>query len=182
MDQWRERVVGPARDDFDLLFTTVLPSAESSLRRFGRLQPFGAAMTTQGDLVRLTADPRLGQDPPARDVVAGIYGNARASAFARRSIAVVQTGRSAGGSAMRIDMEHKDGQTVSVVVAYTLSRFRKTYTRGKVTAGPCERRVWQDVPDSIDLRTATEVTAAETVTIAEEAPIRDVWSDELTKG
>jgi len=169
MSDWRERVSGPALADFELLMGTVLPSAESTLKRFGHLQPFGASVTTDGDIVRLNADPRLGQNPPARDVVRHVYGSARAAAFARRSIAVVQTGRSGGSDAMRIDMEHRDGQCVTVVVPYAISRFKKTYTRGTLVAGPCEPRVWKDQLQAIDLRTADEVA------------IKDVWSDEVLK-
>ncbi|HVU73479.1 MAG TPA: hypothetical protein VHE83_11015 [Mycobacteriales bacterium] len=169
MSDWRERVSGAALHDFEVLMGSVLPSAESTLKRFGELQPFGASITADGDLVRLNADPRLGQNPQSRDVIRGIYTGARAAAFARRAIAVVQTGKSGGGSAMRIDMEHKDGTTVSVVVPFTISRFKKTYTRGTIMSGPGERRVWQDLPQTIDLRTPTEVT------------VTDVWSNEVIK-
>ena len=170
MSDWRERVSGPALQDFEVLMGTVLPSAESTLKRFSELQPFGASITTDGDVVRLNADPRLGQNPRARDVLRGIYGGAREAAYARRALAVVQDGRSGGSDAMRIDLEHKDGPCMTVVVPYAISRFKKTYTRGTMTAGPCERRVWNDQVATIDLRTGPEVT------------VTDVWSNEPSKG
>ena len=149
---------------------SVLPSAESMLRSFGKLRPFGAAIGSDGELVRLNADPRLGLDPPARDVVRHIYASARSSAFARRALAVVQTGRSAGSDALRIDLEHMDGPCVTVVVPFAISRFKKTYTRGTIIAGPGERQVWNDQVAAIDLRTASEVD------------VPDVWSNEPRKG
>ena len=95
MSDWRERVSGPALGDFELLLATVLPSAESTLKRFGKLQPFGASLTTDGDIVRLNADPRLGENPPARDVVRHPLVARIVSAYDRRDAQDRETGPAA---------------------------------------------------------------------------------------
>jgi hypothetical protein len=162
-------VRGRAAPDFEVLLAALVPVAEDRLRRTGDLRPFGAALTGDGAVVDLGAHSWLGPTATAKEVVLDLYRAARGAASARRAVAVVQTGRSGGRDAMRIDLEHEDGQCLSVVVDYSLSRFRKTYTRGRLHAGPGVRRVWRSRP-TIDLRTP------------EELPGEDDWAETVQAG
>jgi hypothetical protein len=137
-----------SRADLEVLVQAVLPSAERKLAQNGDLTPFGAAVSGDGELILFGADPRLGQNPPANDVVRRLYTGARQSAFARRAVAVVRAGRSNGADAMRIDLEHRDGDAVTLVVPYKRGRLTKSFNRGPIASARGVPQVWTNSPSA----------------------------------
>ena len=166
---WQSRVAGAAADDFDRLTEGVLAKVGAALTRRETPPPCGLAVSASGGLLDVGAQSWLGANSSPREVVADLYRIARAEAVARRAVAVAQVGRTAGGLALRIDLEHVDGAALTVVLPYTCSRIRRSCTVGTPTVTSASRRVWRDRPAEIDLRTPRAADA-------------DVWLEDIAAG
>jgi hypothetical protein len=142
MVSWRDTASVAAQDDLDQMLNAVLPFAEQTLSRYGELLPFGAAVSSDGQVVLLAADPGLGEHPPSVAVLDTLYAGARASADTRRAVAFVADVRANGADALRLELEHRQGVTLVLVVPYTRSRFRRTITFGEMQGSPGRARVW----------------------------------------
>lgn len=166
---WRRRVAGPAADDFDHVMSGVLSAVDAVLERRETPPPCGLAVSQAGDLVDLGARSWLGASSSPREVVADLYRIARAEAVACRAVALAQVGRSSGGLALRVDLEHADGVAVTVVLPYTYSRLRRSYVAGEPVVSEGSRRVWRDRPGEIHLRATRDAD-------------RDVWIEDAAAG
>jgi len=76
---WRDSTSPQAQDDLDGLLNLVLPLAEQTISKYGEMFPFGAAVTTEGQVVMLGADPGSGEHPASPDVLAARVHRPRAS-------------------------------------------------------------------------------------------------------
>src|SRR5207245_5633264 len=73
MASWRDSASQQAQDDLDGLLNAVLPFAEQTISKYGGMYPFGAAVTANGELKMLAADPGPGDRPASQDVLTGLY-------------------------------------------------------------------------------------------------------------
>jgi hypothetical protein len=71
-----------------------------------------------------------------------LYEGARQGASELRATAFVADVRANGGDAVRVELEHSEGQAIVVLLPYSRSRFKKTVTFGQPSGGPGEPRVW----------------------------------------
>lgn len=145
MASWRDSTSPQAQDDLDDLLNLVLPFAEQTISKYGEMFPFGAAVTTEGQVVMLGADPGSDEHPASQDVLAALYEGGRQMKADRRALAFAADVLLAGGSdAVRVELEHREGTALVLVVPYTRSRFKKTVAFGQVSGGAGERRIWSD--------------------------------------
>lgn len=145
MASWRDSTSRQAQDDLDGLLNAVLPFAEQTISKHGEMYPFGAAVTTSGELKMLAADPGSGGDHPAsQDVLDGLYAGARQGRSENRAVAFVADVKAGGSDALRVELEHAEGTTLVLLAPYTRTRFKKSVTLGQMTGGVGEPRVWAD--------------------------------------
>lgn len=143
MTSWRDTASAQAQDDLDALANAVLPFAEQSVAKYGEFFPFGAATDeATGEITMLAADPDLGEQPPSQQVLDALYRGAQAEADTRCAVAFVADVRARGGDAIRVELEHREGATLVILVPYTRSRFSKKVTLGQMSVGLGERRTW----------------------------------------
>jgi hypothetical protein len=141
---WRDTTSQEAQDDLDGLLNAVLPFAEQSLGKYGEMFPFGAAVSSGGQLEMMAADPGQGDQPPSTEILNLLYQGARESAGTRRAVAFVADVRIEDGDAIRVELEHREGTSLALVIPYTRSRFRKTISLGQMSGGVGESRIWSD--------------------------------------
>lgn len=144
MTSWRDTTSHRAQDDLDGLLNAVLPFAEQTLAKYGEMFPFGAAVSAEGQIEMMAADPGQGDQPPSAEIVDLLYEAARESAGTLRAVAFVADVRIEGGDAIRIELEHREGTSLALVIPYTRSRFRKTISLGQMSGGVGESRLWSD--------------------------------------
>jgi hypothetical protein len=142
MVSWRDTASAEAQDDFDQLFDAVLPFAEQTLSRYGELLPFGAAVSTDGKVILLAADSGPGEHPPSAAVLDTLHVGARASADRQRAVAFVADVRADGADAIQVELEHRQGASLVLVVPYTRRRLRRTITFGETRGSPGPARIW----------------------------------------
>jgi hypothetical protein len=107
--------------------------------------PFGAAVTTEGQVRLVGADPASGEHPASQDVLGLLYEGARQTRADRRAVAfAADVLLKDGADAVRIELEHRDGTALVLLVPYTRSRFKKTVALGQMSGGVGERRIWND--------------------------------------
>ena len=109
MASWRDTASDQAQADLDALLNAVLPLAEQTLSKRGEMCPFGAAVSSQGQLEMLAGDPGSGERPTSEAVLRALYDGARASSSTRRAFAFVAYVRADGADAVRVELEHQEG-------------------------------------------------------------------------
>ena len=119
-----------------------MPFAEQSLRDHGEFFPYGAVVATNGQSRLVAADPALGERPDSNSVLAMLYEGARHEASGIRAAAFVAEVRANGGDAVRVELEHSEGQAIVVLMPYSRSRFKRTVKFGQPSGGSGEPRVW----------------------------------------
>ena len=142
MTSWRDTASQSAQDDLDGLLNAVLPLSEDLLGKDAEFYPFGGSVSSQGEASLTAADPGLGERPASDEVLASLYHAARANAASSRAVAFVADVRADGSDAVRVELEHRDGVALVVLLPYTRSRFKKTLTFGQMRVSMGEPRVW----------------------------------------
>ncbi|HKC27634.1 MAG TPA: hypothetical protein VKB75_06445 [Jatrophihabitans sp.] len=141
---WRDTTSEAAQNDLDGLLNAVLPFAEQTLAKHGELFPFGAGVDVGGQVAMLAADPELGEHPASNQVLDALYQGARAEAASRRAVAFVADVRANVGDALRIELAHREGVALVLLIPYSRTRFTKKMTLGQMSGGAGERRIFVD--------------------------------------
>lgn len=145
MSSWREGASDLAQSDADALFSAALELAEKMLAKRGEFYPFGVDVDTEDELAMFGAAPGLGEHPASLDVLDGLVEGARSRRDALRAVAVVADVTLQGGrDAVRIEVEHREGLALEILVPYARRRLtgRVTFDDMSVSEGP--RRVWSE--------------------------------------
>jgi hypothetical protein len=142
MASWRDTTSDLAQSDFDGLLNVVLPFAEQLLSARGEFFPFGSAVELDGDAVMVAADPALGERPDSNAVLDALYDGSKASRDSRRAFAFVADVRANGGDAIRIELEHHEGATLTLLVPYSLGKFKRKLTLGQMNVSVGPVRIW----------------------------------------
>ena len=128
-----------ARQDYNALLEFLMPFAEQMLKKNGEFFPFGAAVSTTGEL-SAAATYDGSETPPSEDVIAmlvqGFQGQARGGQIRATGICydgrIVQDGKKV--DAVIISLEHVSGNATKTCVPYTKGMFGK-YRFGEIIAG-----------------------------------------------
>jgi hypothetical protein len=117
----------------------MLRSAQQILEKRGEFYPFGAAMSTGGE-ARL-----LGRDP-SRDASTAVLGilldRLRHDRADFRAVAICSCVRLPDSNAVRVQLEHQEGQKVHFVVPYNNKQFSRGVEYGEPRRGTPVRQVW----------------------------------------
>lgn len=141
MTSWRDTTSQHAQEDLDGLLDAVLPSAQKTLVERGELLPFGAVVGVDGGIAML-ADPCLGEHPSPVDVLEAVYAGARDEAGAGRAVAVVADVWTMGGDAVRVELEHRDGVSLVVLLPYKRAWLTRKLTIGEMSTATAPPRIW----------------------------------------
>jgi hypothetical protein len=142
MTTWRESASQSAQDDLDGLLNLVLPHAEELLRRRNEFFPFGATVSIDGETSLTGADPGVGRRPPPDKVLASLYLGVLEDAASLRAAAFVADVRVGGSDAVQVELEHREGVALVVLLPYTPSRSNRPVKLGSMSAVAGEPRVW----------------------------------------
>src|SRR5262245_31089953 len=115
---WRETASQEAQDDLDGLVNATLPFAQQMLARHGEFFPFAAAVTADGTVELLGADPGADARPAGTDVLDQLIGGLRGRAGNLRAAALVADVRAGESDAVRVELEHRDGHAICVLLPY----------------------------------------------------------------
>ena len=139
---WRDTSSALAQDDLDALLNALLPFAEDQLAKNGAFYPFAGSMSLDGEATLVATDPGLGEHPASDQVLTTLYDGARANANASRAFAFVADVRANGSDAVRLELEHREGTALVLLLPYTRSRFKKALTFGQMGVSTGAPRVW----------------------------------------
>ena len=137
-----------AREDYNALLEMLMPFAEQMLKKHGEFFPFGAAVSTAGEIgAHATYD---GNETPASEeviamLVQGFQGEARGGKIRATGICydgrIVQDGKKV--DAVIISLEHVSGSATKTCVPYTKGMFGK-YRFGELIAALDEPKIFVD--------------------------------------
>jgi hypothetical protein len=144
---WRDTTPPQVQDDLDALATAALDAAEGLLAKRGEFFPFAVTVRDDGEIGLAAADPALGERPASSAVLEALYAGISGDRQAYRAAGFVADVRLAGGDAVRVDVEHRDGgPPLTLVTPYRCSGLlRKTVTYGQMEASDGVRRIWPDL-------------------------------------
>jgi hypothetical protein len=144
MSSWRDSASEAVQGDLDGLLNATLPFAEQMLGKNGEFFPFGASVTVDGGVSMAAGDPGEGEHPRSDDVLATLLEGFRGRREALRAVAFVADVRVDGGDAIRVELEHRDGHALAVLLPYKKKQFGKGIEYGTLEAGTAARQVWAD--------------------------------------
>jgi hypothetical protein len=142
MTSWRETTSQQAQEDLDALLELSLPFAQQQLAEHGEFFPFAAAVGADGAPRLIAADPGLGERPASTDVLDQLVGGLREQAGDIRAAALVADVRAGESDAARVELEHRDGQAICVLLSYKRRRLRRGVDYGELGAAPGQPRIW----------------------------------------
>lgn len=128
--------------DLEALLEATLPFAQQLLKEHGVFPPFGAALQADGRVAMVTGGPD--ENAPTDDLLDTIEetlrhhaleGNIRAAAVCS-NIRITPEEKDDTVDAIRISLEHEDGEALDLVMPYT--RGEKEINYGQLGAAPLE--------------------------------------------
>ncbi len=142
MTTWRDDASPEAQDDLDALLHTALPFATGQLERHGEFFPYGVVLTGDGEAHMVGAGPELGERPASAAVLAALIESLRSDRDSLRAVALVSDVALADSDGVRVQLEHLEGQAITVVLPYTKRRFGRGIHFGELSGSSGESFVW----------------------------------------
>ncbi len=141
MASWREIASQQAQEDLDGLMDQSFPFAQRMLATHGEFFPYAVGLSRSGEVRMFAADPGESEHPPSTEVLQGLVDGLRSERNALRAVAVTSDVRVADSDAIRVELEHRDGIAISVLLRYRDAN-GDGIEYGALTAGPGEPHVW----------------------------------------
>lgn len=142
MTSWRDSASQGAQDDLDRLLDQSLPFAQDMLDKHGEFFPYAVAMSDAGEISLIAGDPGEGDQPTSVTVLEVLTEGLRAARDTNRAAALVSDVRLADSDAVRVEMEHREGQSIVVLLPYRKKRLRRGVEYEPMRAGAGESRIW----------------------------------------
>jgi hypothetical protein len=139
---WRDSASQQAQDDLDGLVNAALPFATGQLDKHGEFFPYGVALNDAGEARTLAGDPDEGEHRASSAVRATIVEGLRRDRDDLRAVALVADVRLADGDAVRVELEHRDGHAIVVLLPYKKKRFGRGVEYGTLKTGSGAAQVW----------------------------------------
>jgi len=139
MPSWRDTASQQCQDDLDGLLNMTLPFAQQMLKKGGEFYPFGAATSTAGEELLLSAED---DHPASTAVLASLLNGIRHDRAVYRAVAICSDVRLPDSDAVRVELEHQEGQAMAVLMPYRKKRFSRGVEFGELRAGTANRQVW----------------------------------------
>jgi hypothetical protein len=142
MSSWRDSASKVEQDDLDGLLDTVVPAAQQLLEKYGEFFPFGAAVTGDGETRLLADHPDRTEHPTSADVLTALVDGVRGQRDDLRAVAICSDARLADSDAIRVDLEHREGAAMAVLLPYKHKLFGQGYEYAELQASSAGRRFW----------------------------------------
>ena len=139
---WRDTASQAAQDDLDGLVNAALPFATQRLEEHGEFFPYGLALSDAGETRMVAGEPGPGEHPASTAVLLTIVAGLRRERDRLRAVALVADVRAGDGDAIRVELEHREGQAIVVLLRYKKKRFGRGADYGELTAGVGAQRIW----------------------------------------
>ena len=142
MNSWRDAAAPVVQQDLDDLFDAALRAASQFLVRHGEFFPFGWWIKDD-DMALFAADPGIGEQPSSHEVVRALAEAADAERERLRAVAIAcDVVLPDGGDAVRVQLEHREGVALEVLVPYRRRRFSRKLTHGEMKVSSGDARLW----------------------------------------
>jgi hypothetical protein len=140
MTSWRDSLSAEAQADMDNMLDAALPFAQQMLAKHGEFYPYAVSMSAGGEVAMVAAE--VGKEKAASiDVLALLYEGLASRAQELRAAAVVSDVKLGSvEDAIRVEIEHREGGALAVVLPYKTQRGGIKY--GDLAAIPAEPRMW----------------------------------------
>ncbi len=119
-----------------------LPFAQQMIEKRGEFYPFGASVTSDGETRMVAGDPDGTEHPPSQAVLETILEGFRGSREALRAVAICSDVRLSDGEAARVELEHREGQAIAVLLPYKRKRLARGVGFQTLRAGTATQQVW----------------------------------------
>jgi hypothetical protein len=139
---WRDAATADAQNDLDGLVNAALPFATQMLESHGEFFPFGVALDGSGATRMVAGDPGHGEQPASADVLSTLVAGLRNQRDDLRAVALVSDVRLGDSDAVRVELEHREGQAMAVFLPYKQKHLRRGVEFGDLAAGPGSQQVW----------------------------------------
>jgi hypothetical protein len=140
---WRDGASAQTQADVDGLMRAALTLAAQRLTADGGFYPVAATLSRDGDLVFLTGPESLGDSPTTEEVLESLFAEAPAYAARQRAFAVVADGSVPGGRpGVRLEIEHKDGVALVLLVPYTRAAAGEPIAYGEMEGAVRPMQIW----------------------------------------
>lgn len=146
MTSWRDSTSAHAQDDLDGLVNAALPFAQQMLDQHGEFFPYAVALETSGTERFIAGDPGDGERPPSASVLETLVDGLVAARDELRATALVSDVRLSSSDAVRLELEHREGNAISVFIPYKIGRFRRKVEYGSLSADVGSHHVWHPQP------------------------------------
>jgi hypothetical protein len=143
MASWRDSASPEAQSDMDELLNAALPFAQQQLAKHGEFYPYGVALTIEGKVELLAAS--TGDEHPASTELLGLLAEgARSKLSQLRAAAFIADIRMGPGQgdAIRVDIEHREGHAIAVLLPYSKKSFGRGLAYGQLIGAPSTHRLW----------------------------------------
>jgi hypothetical protein len=142
MTSWRDGATQQSQDDLDGLLNVTLPLAQQMLAKAGEFYPFGTAVTVNGETQMFAADPGQGEHPSSGEVRASLLDGMRHEREKFRAIAVCFDVLLPDSDAIRVELEHRDGQAIAVLLPYKKRRLGRGLDYHDLRGAMADKTVW----------------------------------------
>jgi hypothetical protein len=125
----------------DAMLDAALPFAQQMLAKHGEFAPYAVSMSTAGKIGMVAAKAETEQ-PVTADVLVLLYEGLRGQSTDIRAAGVACDVklRPTGEDAIQVQIEHREGAVLAVVLPYKKQGGKITY--GNLAAIPAEPRIW----------------------------------------
>jgi hypothetical protein len=143
MEAWRDSVSIQVQNEFDYLAATAMPFAIEMIEQHGDFFPFGATLDIDDNGRVITAEDNTDRRQPASHVlVEALRRGMRADADVLKCVALVVDLRLEDTDVISIQLEHRGGQTLTLLVPYSKKRFGRGVTVADTVVLDGERHIW----------------------------------------
>jgi hypothetical protein len=140
---WRDGASAETQADVDGLLRAALTLAGQRLTADGGFYPVAATLSRAGDLVFVSGPESLGDSPTTEEVLEALYAEAPAYAASQRAFAFVADVTDADGRpGVRLEIEHKDGVALVLLVPYTRAAAGEPITYGEMEGAVRRMQIW----------------------------------------
>ncbi len=143
MAAWRDDASTQAQQALDELLNAVLGFAQQQLAKHGEFFPYAAATGIDGksELVVVRPD-HGGEQPQALDVIGACIAALVDKRNEIQAAAIVTDVRTAESDAIKVDLEHVEGQALSVLLPYRKADAGSPVEYGAIRAQAGHPQIW----------------------------------------
>ena len=138
---WRDEASEEAQSDVESLLNAALPFAQQMLDKHGEFIPYGVSIDAAGE-THMDAGYTGDEHPLSQSVLDLLVDGYRDRREGLRAVALVADVLADGSDAIRVEIEHREGQAMFVLMPYKKRERDRTVEYGDVSASAGRARVW----------------------------------------